>query len=126
MISELGNGIIKLDDIVIGRSVGAKAPNYSVMDLDTGEYFKFVEGTKIQNPEVFADKGTNKELKIAEKYANKYGRLPKIGSMLKTMAFLRLKMAIEKQKFIGCNVKEDTATEKVKTIFRKGIMTKKQ
>lgn len=76
LISELESGIIKLDDIVIGRSVGAKASNYSAMDLDTGEYFKFVEGTKIQNPEVFAGKGTNKELKIAEKYANKYGGAP--------------------------------------------------
>lgn len=77
LTSASGSGIIKLlDDIQIGRSVGAKAQNYSVMDLDTGEYFRFVEGTKIQNPEVFAGKGTNKELKIAEKYADKYGGLP--------------------------------------------------
>lgn len=72
-----GSGIIHLPDIHIGRSVGAKAANYEVMDLETGEFFSLVEGTKIQNVEVFAGKGTRKELNIAEKYAHAHGGNPK-------------------------------------------------
>ena len=50
------SGIMKVQDIVIGRSVGAKAKNYVILDPDTGELFNFVEGTKIQNAQVFAGK----------------------------------------------------------------------
>lgn len=60
-------------DIIIGRSVGAKALNYDVMDLDTGEIFHFVEGTKIQNVQVFAGKGTRVTFRKAEKFASRYG-----------------------------------------------------
>ncbi|MCD8328833.1 MAG: hypothetical protein LUC25_07055 [Ruminococcus sp.] len=65
--------IILLDDIEIGRSIGAKAANYEIIDFETGEMFHFAEGTKIQNVEVFAGKGTKTEFRKAEKYANKYG-----------------------------------------------------
>jgi HK97 family phage portal protein len=54
--------IIKLEDIEVGKSVGAKAKNYEILDPSTGEYFKFAEGTKIQNAEVFAGKGCKKAL----------------------------------------------------------------
>jgi hypothetical protein len=64
---------ISLPDIQIGRSVGAKAKNYEVMDLVTGEVFKFVEGTKLQNVEVFAGKGTHSVYRKAEEYADLYG-----------------------------------------------------
>jgi hypothetical protein len=67
---------MKLKDILIHKSVGAKAKNYEVMDLETGEFFHFTEGTRLYNVEVFAGKGTKKELKIAEKYANRYGGNP--------------------------------------------------
>lgn len=63
-------------DIVIGRSVGAKARNYEVMDLDTGERFHFAEGTKIQDVEVFAGKGVKSPFRKAEKYADRYGGKP--------------------------------------------------
>lgn len=59
--------------IQIGRSLGAKAKNYEVMDLSTGEMFEFVEGTRIQNVEVFAGKGSAVEYRNAYKYANKHG-----------------------------------------------------
>ena len=48
------NGNSGVEDFTIGRSVGAKAANYDIEDLTTGEIYKFVEGTKIQNSEVFA------------------------------------------------------------------------
>lgn len=69
------SGIIKLEDIEIGRSVGAKAKNYDILDPATGEYFNFAEGTKIQNAEVFAGKGCKKPLdkEVAEGLANQIG-----------------------------------------------------
>ncbi len=56
------SGIIKTEDISIGRSVGAKAKNYDVLDPETGEFFNFFEGTKIQNVQVFAGNGCKKQL----------------------------------------------------------------
>jgi SPP1 gp7 family putative phage head morphogenesis protein len=67
------SGILALEDIVIAKSVGAKAKNYEVMDLSTGEMFHFVEGTKIQNVEVFAGKGAKSPYRKAYVYANEYG-----------------------------------------------------
>jgi len=64
---------IKLPDIQIGRSLGAKAKNYQVMDMSTGEMFNLVEGTKLQNVEVFAGKGTKTPYRNAYKYANVHG-----------------------------------------------------
>lgn len=51
------NGTITSTDdnsFAIGRSVGAKAKNYDVMDKQTGLVYRFVEGTRIVNPTVFA------------------------------------------------------------------------
>lgn len=67
--------IIKLDDVEIGKSVGAKAKNYDVLDPATGEYFQFAEDTKIQNAEVFAGKGCKKPLdkEVAEGLVKQIG-----------------------------------------------------
>ena len=70
------SGIIKLDDIEIGKSLSAKAKNYDVMDLQTGEIFHFVEGTKIQDAKVFAGKGSKMVFQKADKYAERYGGNP--------------------------------------------------
>jgi SPP1 gp7 family putative phage head morphogenesis protein len=67
------SGILKLADIVIAKSVGAKSKNFEVMDLATGEMFNFVEGTKIQNVEVFAGKGSKTPYRKAYVYANAHG-----------------------------------------------------
>lgn len=73
-VEKSGNsGTMKLPDIQIGRSVGAKAKNYEVMDLSTGEMFRFVEGTRIQNVEVFAGKGSSVVYRNAYKYADRHG-----------------------------------------------------
>jgi len=63
-------------DVEIGRDLGAKAKNYAVMDLTTGEFFQFSQGTKIQNVEIFAGQGTKKEFRKAQKYADRYGGTP--------------------------------------------------
>ena len=73
LTSSVNGDIIGLPDIQIGRSVGAKALNYGVMDLETGEMFKFVEGTRLQDVEVFAGKGTKTIYEKAYKYADKKG-----------------------------------------------------
>ncbi len=65
--------IIKLEDIEVGKSLGAKAKNYDIMDLETGEHFNLVERTSLQDVEVFAGKGVKSEFRKADKYAKKYG-----------------------------------------------------
>lgn len=67
------SGIIKLEDIRIEKSVGAKAKNYSVMDLNTGEQFHFAEGSRIEKVKVFAGKGSKSVYRKAYVYADKYG-----------------------------------------------------
>lgn len=68
------SGIIE-DEEVIGRSVGAKSKNYNVYDFETEKYYKFVEGTRIQNPKVFAGKNGVKPLnpEVAEGLADQIG-----------------------------------------------------
>ena len=66
-------GIMKLPDIPVLRSLGAKAVNYDIMDLATGDMYRLVEGTKLTNVEVFAGKGVHSEYRNAYKYANAHG-----------------------------------------------------
>ncbi len=43
------------------------------MDLQTGEMYHLAEGSKLQNKEVFAGKGSKKPYEKAWKYAGVYG-----------------------------------------------------
>lgn len=72
------SGTIKLEDTSIRRSVGAKVKNYDILDPGTGDYFNFVEGTKIQNSEVFAGSGVKKPLKeeVADGLSKEFGGEP--------------------------------------------------
>ena|GEM_PF-1190463 len=54
------SGTMKLGDIYIGK----KAKNYEVMELTTGRYYRFVEGTKITHVELFAGKDARKSLDV--------------------------------------------------------------
>lgn len=80
-----GSGIIKMKDIPIEKSIGAKAKNYDILDPQTGEYFNFVEGTKIQNPKVFAGKGGTKPLnpEVADGLSKQIGGKPENWQHLK-------------------------------------------
>lgn len=49
---------IKIKDIPIHKSVGAKYNLEKVYDPSTDEYYEFAPGSKIQDVEVFAGKGT--------------------------------------------------------------------
>ena len=70
------SGIMNKEYIPVGKSVGAKAKNYDIMDLKTGEHFQLVEGTYLQNVYVFAGKGSKTAFKKVEKYAKIYGGNP--------------------------------------------------
>ena len=65
-------------NISIGRSIGAKAKNYVVVDKSTGEEYYFVEGTRTQNAQVFAGKGGVKPLheEVAQGLAAEFGGKP--------------------------------------------------
>ena len=73
-----GGGGSKLPDIPIGRSLGAKSKNYIVTDKATGEKYHFVEGTRLQNVQVFAGKGGTKPLKeeVSQGLASEFGGNP--------------------------------------------------
>lgn len=77
-----------LNDIQLPKSVGARWSNYDILDLDTGDYFNFVEGTKIQNVKVFAGKGVKSPFRDAKKYANLYGGNPEDWQHVKGIAIL--------------------------------------
>jgi hypothetical protein len=72
------NASIATKNLTIFKSVGAKAKNYGILDPETGERLNFSEGTKIQNSEVFAGKGTSHSLKeeVRNGLADKYGGDP--------------------------------------------------
>lgn len=61
-VSSKATAAAKGYEFIIGRSVGAKAKNYDIIDPQTGEFFHFAEGTRIQNISVFAGKGTKHSL----------------------------------------------------------------
>lgn len=69
---------VKIANIRINKGVGAKAKNYDVIDPTTGELFHFVEGTKIQDAEVFAGYCTKKPLNeaVADGLAGEFGGDP--------------------------------------------------
>ncbi len=66
---------IPIKDTIIRKSVGAKYKNYKVVDKATGFEYEFVPGTRIQNSEVFAGKGTRHPLHegVAEGLTEQFG-----------------------------------------------------
>ena len=68
------NDTIKLPDIPIGRSLGAKAKNYEVLDFSSGKRYPLVEGTHLQDVEVFAGGRSKTPYRNAYKYAKIGGR----------------------------------------------------
>ena len=75
LTAENVHGTIKLQDEEVLRSLGAKARNYDVYDAATGEYYRFKEGTRIQNREVFAGYGSRVPLHegVAEGLSEQFG-----------------------------------------------------
>ena len=69
---------VRIPDIQIRKGVGAKAKNYDIIDPSTGDFFHFVEGTKIQNAEVFAGYSTKKSQNeaVADGLSREFGGDP--------------------------------------------------
>lgn len=78
------------DNIRIGRSVGAKAKNYVVVDKSTGEEYYFVDGTRTQNAQVFAGKCGVKPLReeVAQGLAAEFGGKPEEWQHCKAQGWL--------------------------------------
>ena len=87
---------IKLPDIQLPHSIGAKWINESVIDLATGYEYKFVEGSKLQNVEIFCGAGTRKAYNDAYKYAEKVGGVPEEWQHAKAIAELETPEGIQK------------------------------
>lgn len=66
---------ISIKDTIIHKSVGSKYKNYKVVNKTTGVEYEFAAGTRIQNSEVFAGKGTKHPLRedVAEGLTRQYG-----------------------------------------------------
>lgn len=71
----LNTDTIKIKDTYIVKSVSAKGKNYKVVDKSTGVEYQFAPGTRIQNSEVFAGKGTKHPLHegVAEGLTAEFG-----------------------------------------------------
>lgn len=69
---------IPIKDTRIGKSVGSKSKNYDIIDPDTGVIYHFVEGTRIQDSEVFAGRGTKHPLHegVGEGLSERFGGSP--------------------------------------------------
>jgi SPP1 gp7 family putative phage head morphogenesis protein len=76
--SSQDSDIIKLPDEQIFRTLSSRAQNYDILNPETGEYFHFVEGTKIQNRQVFAGYKTKHPLdpNVREGLAEQIGGEP--------------------------------------------------
>lgn len=87
---------LPLEDIQIFRTLSARAQNYDIMDLSSGDMFRLAEGTKIQNVQVFAGKGTRVVFRNAQKYAEKYGGIASDWQHVKGFADLNTKDGIQR------------------------------
>ncbi len=59
-------------DIIIGKSLGAKAKNYDIFTPD-GEILNLSEGTHIKKVEVIAGEGRNRQIDMVDSLVDKYG-----------------------------------------------------
>lgn len=85
-----------LNDIQLPKSVGARWSNYDIIYMETGEHFKFAEGTRLQNVQIFAGKGVKSPFRKAEKYARLYGGDPKDWQHVKAIAYVETNDGIRK------------------------------
>ena len=66
-------GYIYPNSIAVGSSLGAARKSYDILDLVTGDRFDLIDGTHLQNVEVFAGKGVKEPYRNAQNYASAFG-----------------------------------------------------
>lgn len=76
------------ESFTIHKSVGSKAWNYKVHDYETDEDFEFTEGTKVDNIQTFAGKGSNSALRKRFDLAESYGGKPENWKHRKGIGYL--------------------------------------
>ena len=83
------NGTIITSDMEIGRSLGAMARNYDVIAPD-GTVYKFAEGTRLQNAEIFAGNGAKNPLNefVKEGLSDEYGGDPESWQHAKAIGYI--------------------------------------
>lgn len=104
----LGLRTTKLKDVPIYRSVGAKSKNYDIFDPSSGEYFRFSEGTRITNSEVFAGKGVpfaNYTKRLLLVFLNKSAEPLRNGNIAKEKGSSIIMARSVRQRFIGSRKK---------------------
>jgi hypothetical protein len=67
--------ILRLPDIQLGRSLGAKWKNYDI-EMPDGDTLNLTEGTKITNVEVIAGKGKNRQIDEIDGLIEEFGGNP--------------------------------------------------
>ena len=70
-----GNNTFELSDVLIHRSLGARARNYDIVIPD-GRVLHFTEGSRITNIKVIAGKGRNRQIDIVDILVDRYGGNP--------------------------------------------------
>ncbi len=79
----------RLPDEQLPKSVGAKWANYEVL-LPDGSAARFVEGTKLQDKEVFAGKGCKRKIDCVDRLVGMYGGNPSEWKKVKANATIEL------------------------------------
>lgn len=80
---------IKLPDEQLPRSVGAKWSNEKITMPD-GTYASFVEGSKLQDKEIFAGAGCRRKIDEIDSLVEKYGGDPDKWTKVKAIADIQL------------------------------------
>lgn len=81
--------IIRLQDEQLPRSVGAKWRNHDI-GMPNGEIAHFVEGSKLQNKEVFAGKGCKRKIDCIDSLVSTYGGIAAEWTKVKANADIQL------------------------------------
>lgn len=99
------SGIIKLEDIEIGKSLSAKAKNYNIMDLQTGDTFHFQKEQKYKTYKFLPGKVQKLYFVKQINTQNVMAESLMTGNTAKAKALLIIMAKNVKPKYIGCNAK---------------------
>jgi len=85
--NETEDNVLRLPDIQLGRSLGAKWKNYDIL-LPDGDILHLTEGTKITNVEVIAGKGKNRKIDEIDGLIEEFGGDPSEWQKVKGIGYV--------------------------------------